>query len=210
MAGTTVDGAAICRRAELGRLFDRILVPRQAELAMLEAGTDEHSSPDDLESVADSRTVALNHTAGLSTPVQVQMTLFSLFSLMDEEQRYKKSMKRIVLRRKQALYRELGLPMPIDPNSVHYYHLLDLKEIATQLHGEKFAHWLAQTLKPNEALFRLAEETGVILLPGRGFGTNDLSSRVSLANLNEYDYANIGKCISKLASEFYAEFVKLG
>ena len=160
--------------------------------------------------VADSRTVALNHTAGLSTPVQVQMTLFSLFSLMDEEQRYKKSMKRIVLRRKQALYRELGLPMPIDPNSVHYYHLLDLKEIATQLHGEKFAHWLAQTLKPNEALFRLAEETGVILLPGRGFGTNDLSSRVSLANLNEYDYANIGKCISKLASEFYAEFVKLG
>ena len=33
--------------------------------------------------VADSRTVALNHTAGLSTPQQVQMVLFSLFSLMD-------------------------------------------------------------------------------------------------------------------------------
>lgn len=29
--------------------------------------------------VADSRTVALNHTAGLSTPVQAQMALFSLF-----------------------------------------------------------------------------------------------------------------------------------
>ena len=34
--------------------------------------------------VADSRTVALNHTAGLSTPLQAQMVLFSLFSLMDE------------------------------------------------------------------------------------------------------------------------------
>lgn len=32
--------------------------------------------------VADSRTVALNHTAGLSTPQQVQMVLFSLFGLM--------------------------------------------------------------------------------------------------------------------------------
>ncbi len=72
--------------------------------------------------VADSRTVALNHTAGLSTPVQAQMTLFSLFSLMDEAGHYKAEMKSIVLRRKQALYRELGLPMPHDPNSVRYYH----------------------------------------------------------------------------------------
>ena len=48
--------------------------------------------------VADSRTVALNHTAGLSTPVQAQMSLFSLFSLMDEAGSYKAEMKRIVLR----------------------------------------------------------------------------------------------------------------
>jgi aspartate 4-decarboxylase len=33
---------------------------------------------------ADSRNVALNHTAGLSTPQQVQMALFSLFALTDE------------------------------------------------------------------------------------------------------------------------------
>ena len=35
--------------------------------------------------VADSRDVALNHTAGLSLPQQVQMTLFSLFSLLDDD-----------------------------------------------------------------------------------------------------------------------------
>ncbi|GAC1316847.1 MAG: bifunctional aspartate transaminase/aspartate 4-decarboxylase [Collimonas sp.] len=157
--------------------------------------------------VADSRTVALNHTAGLSTPVQAQMTLFSLFSLMDEAETYKKSMKRIVLRRKEALYRELGLIMPHDPNSVRYYHLLDLESISTQMYGADFAKWMLKLLKPNEALFRLAEETGVILLPGRGFGTPHQSGRVSLANLNEYDYANIGRSIRKLASEFYAQFV---
>ncbi len=39
--------------------------------------------------VADSRTVALNHTAGLSTPQQVQMVLFSLFALMDTPDAYK-------------------------------------------------------------------------------------------------------------------------
>jgi aspartate 4-decarboxylase len=63
-------------------------------------------------------------------------------------------------------------------------------------------------MKPNQALFRLAEETGVILLPGKGFGTTDPSWRVSLANLNEYDYANIGKAIRKLSEEYYQMFVQ--
>ena len=46
--------------------------------------------------VADSRSVALNHTAGLSTPQQVQMVLFSLFSLMDTAEAYKAAMIRLV------------------------------------------------------------------------------------------------------------------
>jgi aspartate 4-decarboxylase len=148
----------------------------------------------------------LNHTAGLSTPVQAQMVMFSLFSLMDEPQAYKQAMKRIVLRRKQALYRELGIPMVFDPNSVRYYHLLDMEDIATQMHGPAFGKWLLTQLKPNEALFRLAQETGIVLLPGRGFGGTHASGRVSLANLNEYDYANIGKSIRGMASEFFARF----
>jgi aspartate 4-decarboxylase len=158
--------------------------------------------------VADSRTVALNHTAGLSTPVQAQMTLFSIFCLMDEPGAYKAEMKRIVLRRKEALYRELGLPMPYDNNSVRYYHLLDLEELAEQMYGAEFVIWMLGQLKPNQALFRLAEETGVILLPGRGFGTPHPSWRVSLANLNEYDYANIGKAIRRLSLEYYEKFVE--
>ncbi|MQQ99137.1 bifunctional aspartate transaminase/aspartate 4-decarboxylase [Glaciimonas soli] len=157
--------------------------------------------------VADSRTVALNHTAGLATPIQAQMTMFSLFSLMDEPGSYKASMKRIVSRRKEALYRELDLPLPHDPNSVSYYHLLDMESLSAQMHGKEFSQWLLKTLKPNEALFRLAAETGVILLPGKGFGTTHPSGRVSLANLNEYDYANIGRAIRKMATEFYAVFL---
>lgn len=158
--------------------------------------------------VADSRTVALNHTAGLSTPVQAQMVMFSLFSLMDEPQAYKAAMKRIVSRRKEALYRELALPVPVDPNSVSYYHLLDMQDIATRLHGPAFAAWLDKQLKPNEALFRIAQETGVVMLPGRGFGGATASGRVSLANLNEYDYANIGRALRRMADEYFERFGK--
>ena len=35
--------------------------------------------------VADSRNIALNHTAGLSLPQQVQMALFSLFAMLDRD-----------------------------------------------------------------------------------------------------------------------------
>ncbi|MFA9439620.1 bifunctional aspartate transaminase/aspartate 4-decarboxylase [Uliginosibacterium sp. sgz301328] len=160
--------------------------------------------------VADSRTVALNHTAGLSTPVQAQMTLFSLFALMDEPEAYKKAMKRIVRRRKVALYRELGLPVPEDTNSIDYYHLLDWEPIMTQLYGADFCKWLMGRLKPNEGLLRIAQETGIVLLPGKGFGTASPSGRVSLANLNESDYARIGAALRNIAAEAYAQFQKVG
>ncbi len=83
--------------------------------------------------VADSRTVALNHTAGLSTPQQVQMVLFSLFSLMDTPDSYKIAMKRLIRSRKAALYREIGIaPEADDPNAVDYYTLLDIEHWAAR------------------------------------------------------------------------------
>ena len=92
--------------------------------------------------VADSRTVSLNHTAGLSTPQQVQMALFALFALMDEPDAYKQAVKRIIRRRQTALYRELGIPTAQDPNGTDYYTLLDLEAIATELYGREFARWM--------------------------------------------------------------------
>ena len=53
--------------------------------------------------VADSRSVALNHTAGLSTPQQVQMALFALFALMDGRDNYKQAVKGMIRGRYQTL-----------------------------------------------------------------------------------------------------------
>jgi len=156
--------------------------------------------------VADSRTVAQNHTAGLSTPQQVQMALFALFALMDETGSYKKAVKRILRGRHAALYRELGVVQAPDPNGTAYYTLLDLESIATELHGVEFAGWMLAKKEPLEMLFRLADEGGVVLLPGKGFGDLHPSARASLANLNEYDYVKMGAIIRTLADEYYQEF----
>ncbi|OCJ16159.1 aspartate 4-decarboxylase [Rhizobium sp. AC44/96] len=158
--------------------------------------------------VADSRTVALNHTAGLSTPQQVQMVLFSLFALMDETDSYKTALKKVIRRREAVLYRELGVPVEPDSNGVDYYTLLDLEAISRKLYGDDFAAWIMKQSGAGDMLFRIADQTGIVLLPGRGFGAHQASGRVSLANLNEFEYAKIGKALRAMADQYYEEFSK--
>ncbi|MFT8309316.1 bifunctional aspartate transaminase/aspartate 4-decarboxylase [Acetobacter malorum] len=158
--------------------------------------------------VADSRTVALNHTAGLSTPQQVQMVLFALFALMDGREAYKTALKNLLHRRELALYRDLGVPAPNDPGCTHYYTLIDLANVATYLYGTRFARWLITRVDYQTILFRIADETGVVLLPGDGFAVRRPSARASLANLNEYQYAAIGAALRRMADEYYERYKK--
>ena len=127
---------------------------------------------------------------------------------MDQADNYKHAMKRLVRDRKKALYRHIGLVPTSDINDVDYYHLLDVIALTEKLYGKDFTKWLLKTLAPNEALFRLAEESGVVLLPAQGFGAKDPSFRVSLANLNEVDYEKIGKAVYTIGEKYYEEYKK--
>ena len=158
--------------------------------------------------VADSRAVALNHTAGLSTPQQVQMVLFSLYCLMDEPDAFKKAIKRILKRRYAVLYESMGLEQPLDPNGAYYYTLIDAEIVGEQLYGRAFVDWFLKRLAPGEALARLAEEAQVVLLPGKGFDAVHPSARASLANLKEMDYRKIGTAVRKLLDLYYEEYQK--
>jgi len=51
-------------------------------------------------------------------------------------------------------------------------------------------------------LFRVAEKSSVVLMDGGGFGGPKWSIRVSLANLNDEDYAQIGNFMRKSAEEY--------
>jgi aspartate 4-decarboxylase len=156
--------------------------------------------------VADSRAVAFNHTAGLSTPQQVQMALFALFGLLDERDDYKAAMKRLIRRRHRALYSALGIEPPVDPNAVDYYAVLDLEILGAACYGRGFVDWVLSNKNPLEILFRLAAESGVVLLPGKGFATPHPSARVSLANLDEADCARIGRIIRSMVEGYVEEY----
>ncbi|GFP74773.1 aspartate 4-decarboxylase [Clostridium fungisolvens] len=152
--------------------------------------------------VADSRQVALNHTAGLSTPQQVQMAFFCAFSLLDDKNVYKQQTIDICHRRQKLLFDGLGLDLRKDPYDAAYYTEFDLLEWACHYYGDEFAEYLQKNHKPIDILFRLAEESSIVLLSGSGFHGPEWSIRISLANLSDESYSRIGEVLHKVLDEY--------
>ena len=160
--------------------------------------------------VADSRMVALNHTAGLSLPSQIQMMLFSAFTILDKADSYKNLCQLICRRRWHALFDGLGLTLPEDSTRAFYYVELDLMVWAEKEYGPAFGKFLRKNYECIDVLFRLAEHSGVVLMPGGGFGGPAWSVRVSLANLAEETYPKIGQYLKETALAYVKEWQAAG
>lgn len=156
--------------------------------------------------VADSRSVALNHTAGLSTPQQVQMGLFAAMCLLDKTDAYKQRMQQLIHGRLDALWSTTGFTLVPDPLRVGYYSEIDIMVWARKFYGDDFATWLAATHNSLDFVMRLASETSVVLLNGGGFDGPEWSVRASLANLNEADYLKIGAAIRHILDSYHDEY----
>ena len=158
--------------------------------------------------VADSRQVALNHTAGLSTPQQVQMAFFSIFSILDKNNNYKKLTMEICHVRKKLLFQSLGLPLKMNKLDACYYCEFDLLEWANLNYGNEFSNYLKSNFKTVDVLFRLAKESSIVLLSGGGFSAPEWSIRISLANLKDEAYIEIGIALKKILNDFVSEWKK--
>jgi aspartate 4-decarboxylase len=151
--------------------------------------------------VADSRDVALNHTAGLSLPQQVMMSLFSLAEMLDVKKAYQAACMEIVHKRLHALLDGLGLSDKLNPNPNYdaYYGLVDFEFWARKNIGDNAVNYLKKNVHPLDLAFRLAEAHGIVLLNGGGFDAPEWSLRVSLANLPDDVYDDIGRGVRTIA-----------
>lgn len=149
--------------------------------------------------VADSRDVALNHTAGLSLPQQAQMLLFSLFQLMDEDNSYQESVMKIVAHRVKLILEGLGIDVKIGPLYAEYYGLIDFEFWLKKYVDEGVIQFIKEHYHPLDIVFRLAEDHSIVLLNGGGFDAPDWSVRVSLANLPDEVYDDIGRAVRAVA-----------
>lgn len=156
--------------------------------------------------VADSRDIALNHTAGLSLPQQVMMSLFSLSELMDEDKLYQKTCMGIVRARAERMIEGLGIEVPENVLHDRYYGLVDFEFWANKYVGPEVVAYMKEHIHPLDIVFRLAEDHGIVLLNGGGFHAPDWSVRVSFANLDDEVYGQIGRATRAVARGYRQAF----
>ena len=156
--------------------------------------------------VADSRLVGLNHTAGLSTPQQIQMALMSSFALKHRDELQPRLIERIQ-RRLHNLWDTTGFTLQPDPNRAGYYSEIDLMVWAKKFYGDAFAEYLNANYEPLDFVIRLADETAIVLLNGDGFDGPKWSVRASLANLDDEAYLRIGTAIRKILEEYHSFYL---
>ncbi|QIE56724.1 bifunctional aspartate transaminase/aspartate 4-decarboxylase [Pikeienuella piscinae] len=149
--------------------------------------------------VADSRDVALNHTAGLSLPQQVMMTLFGLVEMMDDDKAYQRACIAICEKRFRNLVEGMGVESDPGPYFDYYYGIIDLEFWLRKYLGEDVVSWVKENIHPLDIPFRLAEDHGIVLLNGSGFAAPNWSARVSFANLNDEAYSEIGRAVRSIA-----------
>ncbi|MFL6387759.1 MAG: bifunctional aspartate transaminase/aspartate 4-decarboxylase [Terriglobales bacterium] len=156
--------------------------------------------------VADSRDVALNHTAGLALPQQVMMSLFSLAELMDSAKEYQAACMEILHRRAKAMIEGLGIEVSPNPLYDAYYGLIDFEFFARKNIGNDAVDYLKKNVHPLDLAFRLADTYGIVLLNGGGFEAPNWSLRVSLANLPDEVYEDIGRGVRAVARGYRDAF----
>jgi aspartate 4-decarboxylase len=156
--------------------------------------------------VADSRDVALNHTAGLSLPQQVMMTMFSMSELMDTDKIYQKACMEICHKRVGTLLEGLPLDVQPNPNFAAYYGTIDFEFWLRRYIGEDMVTWLKKNVHPLDLVYRLAEDHSIVLLNGGGFDAPDWSVRVSFANLGDEVYDDIGRAVRAVGRGYVDAF----
>lgn len=156
---------------------------------------------------ADSRSVGLYHTSGLSTPQQMMEVLFSLTHLITaQKDQYLDQARTLIATRYQDLMNALGLKADDDALNTKYYTLIDVYALATQHYGPEFATYLKTQFEPIDFLLQLAQTEGVVLMDGVGFGTQAGEVRVSQANLATDAYAKIGKRILAVLAHYHTHY----
>lgn len=204
--------AAMALRSDKNVFDDRIAaLPREKKDKLAKRYESLTLDPDKLKFidrlVADSRLVGLNHTAGLSTPQQIQMALFSAFAYLHKDELQPKLIG-MIHDRLDNLWSSTGFKLLPDPNRAGYYSEIDLMVWAKKIYGIDFAEYLNRNYEPLDFVIRLADETAIVLLNGDGFDGPKWSVRASLANLNMDAYLKIGVAIRKILDQYHDEYLK--
>ena len=74
---------------------------------------------------------------------------------------------------------------------------------------EQFVEYLKANYKPVDILFDLSQKSSIVLLGGGGFAGPEWSIRISLANLYDEAYSEIGVVLKRILDSYADDWKKL-
>src|SRR5207247_610012 len=119
---------------------------------------------------------------------------------------YQKACMKIVEERFKAIVDAMELKLEPNANYDGYYGLIDFEFWARKNIGDEAVEYLKKNVHPLDLAFRLAEDHGIVLLNGGGFEAPNWSLRVSLANLSDESYEDIGRGVRTVARGYRAAY----
>ena len=111
--------------------------------------------------------------------------------------------------RKKLLFDSLDIGINEDENDASYYTQIDLLRLCKKRYGEEFVEYLKANYKPVDILFDLAQKSSIVLLGGGGFAGPEWSIRISLANLYDEAYSEIGVVLKRILDSYADDWKKL-
>lgn len=162
-----------------------------------------------------SRNVVNGHTAGLSTPQQVYMSICAVHGLVDSQfVPYVDSVRDLLRKRAKGFVQPfydacddqsrrdvLDELFCVKECNIQYYILLDIPTLGGALFGQEMEDQLMQS-DPMVFVATLALNFNAIVFPGSGFGGNPSSVRISFSNLEVHDYTQLSMRIIAVLRAF--------
>ena len=158
--------------------------------------------------VADSRDITLNHVAGLSTPQQMMITLFSIYGIVQNGAHYQQLIMHLCHKREDRFFEVMELPSLRSEYDTAYYCDLNIINWASEHYNSEFAKYLETEWSTVDFLTELARKEHVILLRTAPFGSDLWSVRISLANLHTHEYGELGERIIHFVDQIYLKFLE--
>jgi aspartate 4-decarboxylase len=155
--------------------------------------------------VAESRSLAFGHAAGLSLPQQVQVALFALFLLTDAGDTFVDATTALMASRLGDLYRGLGLARPRTSAGAPYYAVLDVLDLARRRHGDEFAAWMRRAGDVGRLVAALETDV-VVVLADHAAKAPRWVVRISLADCSSQECVSLGRRLMSLVDEGNAAY----
>lgn len=146
----------------------------------------------------DSRLLARKYVTGISTPQQVQMALFAMKALLDQNGIYRKEVNHLCVRRKKMFLKSMGIEECKKSNDSSYSAQFDLSQWMDKVYGNKISRLIRENYRLDDVVQYLIDKTSTVLIGEESTEDKRWRIKISMVNLTDEQYFHFERSLRKI------------